>query len=174
LAGVLTALSYLRPRNYKRNYYKVLYIRAIYPTERSADFQNCVHVQINSYLRELAEKYPDLVSVESVGLSYENRDMLLIKISAGGAGHRPAVLVDGGIHAREWIAPAMALYIIHQLVEHNDTSSDLIDGVDWLILPVLNPDGYEYSHNTVRNMAHSHAAPKTSTFGIRLIKMYTH
>jgi murein tripeptide amidase MpaA len=81
--------------------------------------------------------------------------MLLIKISSGGEGHRPAVLVDGGIHAREWIAPAMALYIIHQLVEHNDTNSDLTDGVDWLILPVLNPDGYEYSHTTVSSTAWS-------------------
>lgn len=77
--------------------------------------------------------------------------MLVIKISSGGGGHRPAVLVDGGIHAREWIAPAMALYIINQLVENNAANSDLTDSVDWFIVPVLNPDGYEYSHTTVRN-----------------------
>jgi murein tripeptide amidase MpaA len=95
--------------------------------------------------------------VESIGLSYENRDLLVIKISSGGGGHRPGVLVDAGIHAREWIAPAMALYIINQLVENNATNSDLTDDVDWFIVPVLNPDGYEYSHNTVRNTLHSHS-----------------
>lgn len=97
--------------------------------------------------------------MESLGLSYENRDMVVVKISSGGGGeeHRPEVLVDGGIHAREWIAPAMALYIINQLVENNANNSDLTDGVDWFILPVLNPDGYEYSHNTVRNTSHSHS-----------------
>ena len=74
----------------------------------------------------------------------------MIKISSGGNGNRPAILIDAGIHAREWIAPAMALYIIQQLVENNAANSDLTDGVDWFIIPVLNPDGYEYSRNTVR------------------------
>jgi murein tripeptide amidase MpaA len=105
--------------------------------------------QINSYLEELAVQYPNLVKLQSIGLSYENREMIVIKISSGGNGSRPAVLVDGGIHAREWISPAMALYIIQQLVENNAANSDLTDAVDWYILPVLNPDGYEFSHTDV-------------------------
>jgi murein tripeptide amidase MpaA len=108
--------------------------------------------QINSYLEELAVQYPDLVTLQSIGLSYEGREMVVIKISTGGDGQRPAVLVDGGIHAREWIAPAMALYIINQLVENNTANSDLTDAVDWYILPVLNPDGYEYSRDSVRKI----------------------
>jgi len=75
--------------------------------------------------------------------------MIVIKISSGGNGTRPVILVDAGIHAREWVAPAMALYIINQLVENNAANSALTDAVDWYILPVLNPDGYEYSHTTV-------------------------
>lgn len=30
---------------------------------------------------------------------------------------KPAVWIDGGAHAREWIAPAVATWIIHALVE---------------------------------------------------------
>ena len=75
--------------------------------------------------------------------------MVVIKISSGGGGARPVVLVDGGIHAREWIAPAMTLYIINQLVENSTANSALTDAVDWYILPVLNPEGYEYSHTNV-------------------------
>lgn len=30
---------------------------------------------------------------------------------------KPAVWVDGGSHAREWIAPAVATWMIHALVE---------------------------------------------------------
>ena len=93
--------------------------------------------------------YPQLVTLESIGKSYQGRDMVVIKISSGGNGTRPVILVDGGIHAREWVAPAMALYIINQLVEKNAANSALTDAVDWYILPVLNPDGYEYSHTNV-------------------------
>ena len=103
-------------------------------------------------MKELAASHPNLVSLQSIGKSYEGRDLLMIKISSGGSGN-PAVLVDAGIHAREWIAPAMALYIINQLVENNAKNSDLTTGLDWYILPVLNPDGYEYSHTSVRNSA---------------------
>jgi murein tripeptide amidase MpaA len=105
--------------------------------------------QINAYLQELAVNYPQLVTLESIGKSYQGRDMVVIKISSGGNGTRPVILVDGGIHAREWVAPAMALYIINQLVEKNAANSALTDAVDWYILPVLNPDGYEYSHTNV-------------------------
>ena len=87
--------------------------------------------------------------MESIGHSFEGRVMTVIKISSGGSGKRPAILIDAGIHAREWIAPTMALYIIQQLVENNTANSNLTGGVDWFILPVVNPDGYEYSHTTV-------------------------
>lgn len=33
-----------------------------------------------------------------------------------------------------------------ELTEKNTTYSKLLDTVDWMILPVANPDGYEYSH----------------------------
>jgi murein tripeptide amidase MpaA len=46
-----------------------------------------------------------------------------------------------GIHAREWISPATATYIIKQLVERSDQNQDLLDFYDIYIIPVTNPDG---------------------------------
>lgn len=54
-----------------------------------------------------------------------------------------------GIHAREWISSAVALYILRQLVE-NKSYRSLVSEVDWYILPMINADGYEYSHTTDR------------------------
>ena len=45
-----------------------------------------------------------------------------------------------GIHAREWISPATATYIMRELAE-NKNNADLIDFFDFYILPVANPDG---------------------------------
>jgi len=40
-------------------------------------------------------------TVETIGKSTEGRDILLVKISNGGGGTKPAIWLDGGMHARE-------------------------------------------------------------------------
>ncbi|GJQ71042.1 hypothetical protein Trydic_g952 [Trypoxylus dichotomus] len=106
------------------------------------------YVVIQNYLSELAINYPDIVSLEEAGRSYEGLSISMIKIGSGKT-NNPAILVDGGIHAREWISPAFALYLIQQLVE-NQGNRDMIENTNWLIIPVLNPDGYEFTHTTNR------------------------
>ncbi|KAK3912817.1 Carboxypeptidase B [Frankliniella fusca] len=130
--------------------------------------------EVVEYLDDLAKRYPERVTVKSIGKTSENRDLKVIQISsvrdaeadeartarkAGGEAAaqaqedkktRPAVWIDAGIHAREWIAPATALYIIHQLVENATFTAGLTRDVDWHVLPLMNPDGYEYSHTTDR------------------------
>lgn len=66
--------------------------------------------------------------------------------------------MDAGIHAREWIAPATALYLINQLVEHSSEHQDLLQDMDWYILPLVNPDGYEYSQTKVNSVHTVHAS----------------
>nr|CAD7569528.1 unnamed protein product [Timema californicum] len=107
---------------------------------------------IQSYLRKLEKKYRKLVRVESIGKTYEGRDILVIQISTDRSARRPIVLIDAGIHAREWIAPSMALYIINRLVENQDDTEELAAKVDWHIIPVINPDGYEYTHTKIFNV----------------------
>lgn len=43
----------------------------------------------------------------------------------------------------------VALKLIHELVEHNEDYNDISEGLDWFIIPVLNVDGYVYSHLVV-------------------------
>ncbi|EFA09249.1 carboxypeptidase B [Tribolium castaneum] len=103
------------------------------------------HAEINAYLAQLAKDYPDTVILETIGQSYEKRDMNLVRISSGPRDPpKPVIFVDAGIHAREWIAPAVALYLINQLVE-NPSNSNLLEAVDWIVLPSVNPDGYEFT-----------------------------
>lgn len=54
-----------------------------------------------------------------------------------------------GIHAREWISPASVTYIIKELVE-NRSSNAWANNIEFNIVPVLNPDGYEFTHTKDR------------------------
>jgi murein tripeptide amidase MpaA len=54
------------------------------------------------------------------------------------------------MHGREWISPAVALFVMKQLVENYEKNRGLVDKLDWYIMPVVNPDGYEYTHVTDR------------------------
>lgn len=102
------------------------------------------HDDINEFLDELAATY-DFVNVVSIGSSYEGRDMKVIEIGNGDAN----VWIEAGIHAREWISPAVATYLIRELVENHNNHPQYINMIKIRVLPVTNPDGYEYSRNSV-------------------------
>uniref|UniRef100_A0A914HQK7 ShKT domain-containing protein n=1 Tax=Globodera rostochiensis TaxID=31243 RepID=A0A914HQK7_GLORO len=109
-------------------------------------FSDVIH-----HLNALALNFPSRVQVQPIGTTHEGRQIPLIKIGTGPAGSKPAIWIDGGIHAREWISPAAVLYMIDQLVTGYDTQPmirQLIDQLDWFIVPLLNPDGYEYSRSS--------------------------
>ncbi|XP_013116564.1 carboxypeptidase B1 [Stomoxys calcitrans] len=121
---------------------------------------------INAYLDELAAAYPNRVTVKTLGQSYEKRAMKAITITNGdGKANKKVILMDAGIHAREWIAPAGALYVIHQLVEKFSANSHLLKDYDWVILPVVNPDGYEYTHTSSRMWRKTRQPVSSSCYG---------
>lgn len=110
------------------------------------------HNEINKYLESLdASTFPHAkVEVKNVGKSYEGRDIKIIKISNGDGQKKNSIFIDAGIHAREWIAPATALYLINQLVDSQSNYSQLLNQLDFIIQPVVNPDGYEFTFKRFR------------------------
>lgn len=104
------------------------------------------HGEINAYLEYLAKAFPDRVYLKTMGYSFERRPMKALTITNGyGNYSKNVILVDGGFHAREWISPASAIYAIEQLVENFHENRELLEDYNWVILPVVNPDGYEYT-----------------------------
>ena len=98
---------------------------------------------------DLAAQY-DFVETEVIGQSWEYRDLKIIKICKGGCGNKPAMWIDGGIHAREWIGPAVVTWMLKELVENDNAHPELTENLDWYILPVHNPDGYAYTQSNNR------------------------
>lgn len=62
----------------------------------------------------------------------------------------PTIFIEAAIHGREWPSASVATYILNELVTSSDREVRyLAENYDWVIVPVLNVDGYEYTHTTV-------------------------
>ncbi|WKX91809.1 hypothetical protein Q1695_010107 [Nippostrongylus brasiliensis] len=105
-----------------------------------------------NYLNALAITYPERVSVQPIGTTHEGRQIPLIRITNKRlGGPKKGIWIDGGIHAREWVSPSTVLYFISMLVTQYDRDPQVrqfVDQMEWYIVPLLNPDGYEYSRSS--------------------------
>lgn len=103
--------------------------------------------EINEFLTNILLDYENVTSEVVIGKSFEGREIRGIRISFNNETENStklAILVDGGIHAREWVSTVSVLYTIYHLLE-NSSYSDLMENADWYLFPLLNPDGYIYS-----------------------------
>lgn len=114
------------------------------------------------------------MTVVKGGSTYEKRDIVGVRVNFGKNQNAESVLIDGGIHAREWygisnkkwyhsdcnvsrISPATVTFILNALLTSTDPEiRNLAERYNWYIFPVINPDGYEYtfdgvSHNDNKN-----------------------
>jgi len=92
----------------------------------------------------------DFCQTESIGQSYEGQEMIVMKVCRGGCGNKPAMWIDSGIHAREWIAPAVGTWLLNELVENDAAHPEFTEQLDWYFLPSHNPDGYRKSRDDDR------------------------
>lgn len=139
--------------------------------EAGFNFKNYHRVStMHKYLECLGRQYPDKVEVFDIGRSTERRALKVIKIGTPAADGRvkPAVWIDGGIHAREWVSPATVLYFINQLVENSGSAQNrfVVEQLDLYILPSSNPDGYEYSHRRDRMWRKTRSNTGSSCIGV--------
>jgi carboxypeptidase A2 len=119
---------------------------------------------------DLADAHPDIVEVLDVGDSIEGRDILALRIG-GAAMDKPTVVIDATQHAREWIAPMVAMYIAETLVEAYATDPQitaLVDALELFVIPVVNPDGYVYSWDVERYWRKNRRDNGDGTFGVDL------
>jgi murein tripeptide amidase MpaA len=109
--------------------------------------------EILAWIADIVETYPDLASTFSIGDTYEGRPMQVLRLGIPGE-NKWSVWIDAAMHAREWIAPTTVIYIVDQLLQGYANSDPeitmFLEKLDFHILPVANPDGYQYTHTTDR------------------------
>jgi len=108
--------------------------------------------EIYSFLEQMVIENPEIASTKIIGQTHEQRDLKLIILKTPTSQRK--VMIDCGIHAREWISPSTCVYMINQIiVNYNKGIPEavaLLNHYEFHVLPVLNPDGYEYSHTDYR------------------------
>ncbi len=101
---------------------------------------------ITDILKKLADAYPELATLESIGKSYQGRDFWCIAITnskTGKASDKPAFYIDAAIHANEIQAVEVATYTAWFLLESYATNpfiKKLLDTKTFYIVPFQSPD----------------------------------
>ncbi len=104
------------------------------------------HAGITDILKKIVKAYPGLAKLESIGKSYEGRDLWCIAItdySKGEASKKPGMYIDGNIHSNETQGSEFAMYTAWYLTENfNDNTfiRELLADKIIYIVPTINPD----------------------------------
>ncbi|CBY23619.1 unnamed protein product [Oikopleura dioica] len=89
--------------------------------------------EIQDWLKTLPTQW-----LKTYGKSYENRPLHVIDI---GDKKDPTIVIECGIHAREWVSVAFCPFLIDQISSKKWEK----EGIRWVIFPMVNPDGYRFS-----------------------------
>jgi murein tripeptide amidase MpaA len=109
------------------------------------------YAEFTDILHQLVRTFPELLSIESIGKSFEARDIWVVTATnhkTGPAADKPAYWVDANIHASELAGSAAALYFIDTLTRNYGTRDDITRCLDTraiYICPRINPDGAEWA-----------------------------
>lgn len=114
--------------------------------------------EVLARLHVLAAAAPDIATIIDVGQSLEGREILGLRIAR--FPELPTALLNSGQHAREWLSVSTTMAIAEALVDSAAEATEsvalldptttervdiLLDDVAFIVVPVVNPDGYVYS-----------------------------
>jgi hypothetical protein len=97
-------------------------------------------------MKKINKAYPNLTRLESIGKSYEKKDIYMLTISdfkTGDPDEKPAMYIDGNIHSNEIQGAEFSLYTAWYLTEmfgDLEFINELLKDKTFYIVPTINPD----------------------------------
>lgn len=104
---------------------------------------------LTKLLHDLVDAYPHLAAIESIGKSFEGRELWLVTLTnkeTGPALEKPAYWIDGNTHAGEVTGSTVVLYTIWSYLTQygsDEKITRLLDRSAFYILPRISVDGAE-------------------------------
>ncbi|XP_061517622.1 carboxypeptidase B1-like isoform X3 [Anopheles gambiae] len=148
--GVLLTFLTLVTVNCRSNF---AYNQSVPYTNLQSDLDNFNFLDVfmsydetNQWLAALEAKYPARCKVQPIARSYEGRDIMAVYINTQ---QSKKIFVVANLNAREWAAMTSAIYIIHELIRNSNSYQDAAN-YQWVVIPIANPDGYDYTKSTDR------------------------
>lgn len=94
---------------------------------------------------KLAELYPEIITLDSIGYSVEGRELTLIKLGKG----NKKIILCGSHHAREYISSSYLMKMIEEYSKAYSNNNyfgkynirEILDQISIYIVPMVNPDG---------------------------------
>ena len=104
--------------------------------------------EIRAFLQDLAAAHPDLVTVQTIGHSWQGRPIDAVRLTNARApqpiADRPVILIDAQHHARELVSAQVALYNVWRLVDgygKDPVATRILDTRVVHVIPSVNVDG---------------------------------
>ncbi|HKX45945.1 MAG TPA: M14 family metallopeptidase, partial [Planctomycetota bacterium] len=103
--------------------------------------------ELYAHFDRLVAAYPELLSSEVIGASFEGRELRVYTLNdpaTGPADDKPAMWIDGNVHGNEVQASEAVLYAAWYLLENhasNERVRELLDRTAFYLMPSQNPDG---------------------------------
>ena len=103
--------------------------------------------EIYALLDRIEAAFPDLVSPQVIGQSFEKREMRVYTVTNSKKGAdltKPAMWIDGNVHGNEVQGGEAAVYAVWYATENygsNPEVTEILDGSSLYVLPMQNPDG---------------------------------
>ena len=128
-----------------------LYFEKLKESTRSSrnpmeDYHN--YNELTAFMQEIADQYPDITRLESIGQSVQGRELWVMEISdnPGVNELEPEFKYVANMHGDETVGRELSLYLIEWLVDgygNDSRATSLINNTAIFIMPTMNPDGFE-------------------------------
>jgi murein tripeptide amidase MpaA len=107
------------------------------------------YAELTETLDAWAAEFPRLCTIESIGTSYEGREIPLVTVTnldTGPPEEKPAIIVHAQIHASEFTGTTAALHLLDRLLHGHGTDERVTHALDtrcFYVVPRVSPDGPE-------------------------------